>query len=207
METERKYLNADLASLRARLRSIGAASDGKHFESNIVFDTSQRSLFGSGRLLRLRTREWLDKSETILTFKYPCPEKDYSAALVKAREEVELKVENAAAMGLILEQLSFLPVGRYEKVRESWRMRAGPADSLYEIELDTLPFGDVVEIEGDPAGMDALADLLGLDKREISLKTYHDLNVDWRRSRGLDAPGDLLFEPERRCQLRTGLGL
>lgn len=207
METERKYLDVDLASLRERLRALGATSDGPHFESNIVFDTPTRDLFGKGCLLRLRTREWRGKTDAILTYKYPCASPPDNGARVKVREELEVKVESAATIKVILGQLGFLPSGLYEKVRESWRLKAGSAASLYEVELDLLPFGDVVEIEGDPQGMDALADLLGLDKRKISLKTYHDLNEDWRRSRGLETPGNLLFEPDRRRQLRTGLDL
>lgn len=207
METERKYLDADLASLRERLRMLGASSDGPHFESNIVFDTADKALFAGGRLLRLRTREWRDKSDAILTCKYPCADKDYSHTLVKAKGELELKVEDTATMSHILAQLGFQPVARYEKLRESWRLPAASGESIYEVDLDSLPFGDVIEIEGDPVGMDALADMLGLDKCKISLKTYHDLNEDWRRSRGLEMPGNLLFEPESRRQLRTGLGL
>lgn len=204
METERKYLDVDLAQVATRLAQLEAVSRGLHFESNTIFDTPDLSLCSRDRLLRLRLQEWPRRSRHVLTFKYPCAATP-GLENVKAREELELGVEDGAVMAQIFIQLGYIVVARYEKLRESWRLAA--EGSTWSVELDTLPFGHVVEIEGDPARMDAIADLLGLDKTKISLKTYHVLNQDWRRQKGLDSTRDLLFESAARARLRSSLGL
>lgn len=209
METERKYLDADFEKLKKLLLGLNAISKGPHFESNIIYDTPELKLYHEDRLLRLRLQEWRNKSHNLLTFKYP-PAKNsdsctcFSGKNVKAREELELEIGDGALMGAILAQLGYLPVAKYEKVRESWLLDYG---SRFEIELDLLPFGQVVEIEGDPAGMDSLAQMLGLDKSKISLKTYHELNQEWRKANGLAKSADLLFKPDQRIRLRADLGL
>lgn len=207
METERKYLNADLDALRSRLVMLGAKSPGPHFESNVLYDTPDGELFKNRRLLRLREQEWPDHKKSVLTYKYPCANPAALAGQVKAREELELELGDGAIMAAILLKLGYREAGRYEKRRESWRFQPEGADAIYHIDMDTLPFGDVVEIEGDPGGMDAVASALGLDKREISLKTYHELNQEWRKARGLSATGDLLFERDVKSRIRNALGL
>lgn len=202
METERKYLQPDFAKTRQRLIDLGATSEGPHFEINTVFDTSDLSLYAAGRLLRLRLQEWPDHSRSVLTFKYPCA---LVCKSVKAREELELGVENGQTMALVLAQLGYKPVAKYEKMREAWQVEF--AGYVYAVDFDTLPFGEVIETEGDPAGLDALARALGLDKTKISLKTYHELNQEWRTDNGLEKKRDLLFEAAARARLRASLDL
>lgn len=204
METERKYLKPDLERTRLRLRGLGAVSRGPHFESNVIFDSPDSRLCGAGELLRLRLREWPDKSQSVLTFKYPC-EAGLRLKSVKAREELETLVENGPAMREILERLGFRPVARYEKIRDSWRLEFG--GEIFSVELDSAPFGDVVEVEGAPSGINAVAEALGLDKCETSLKTYHELNQEWRVNSGGEQTRDLLFAPAARSRLRAALGL
>ncbi|MBD5642235.1 MAG: class IV adenylate cyclase [Desulfovibrio sp.] len=203
IESERKYLGASRPSLRRLLKSLGAISEGLHFESNVVFDTSGHSLLAAGKLLRLRSQEWPDRRCAILTFKRPAP----GQALVKTREELETGIGDGRVLAAILSGLGFRPVARYEKLREQWHFAQGSAWDALCVDLDTLPFGFVVEIEGAPGDIDRLAQALALDKNGISLKTYHELNQEWRRSEGLPASSDLLFEARARRRLRTAIGL
>lgn len=204
METERKYLDPDFGAVVLALRKLGAVSQGQHFESNEVFDTPDRALFLSGRLLRLRVQEWPGHASSVLTWKYPCqPTPELEG--VKAREELELGIADAAMMARILAGLGYELAARYEKVREGWQLEF--EGHAFTIDLDILPFAKVVEIEGDPGGMDAVAKALGLDKSKISLKTYHELNQEWREKKGLERTADLLFDSGAREQLRADLGL
>lgn len=204
METERKYLEPDFADLRKRLNALGATTAGPHFEINILFDTPDLALYHNRRLLRLRNQEWPGKSQALLTYKAPPPASERFKS-VKAAIEIETKIEDAANMALILDALGYQAVARYEKVRESWRLELDGHN--YAIELDTLPIGRFVEIEGPPCAMDEVAASLGLDKRKISLKNYHVLNQEWRRKNGLAESRDLLFEAGEKTRLRLSLGL
>ena len=61
---------------------------------------------------------------------------------VKAREEIEVAVTDAAAMQALLAALDYKPTTSYRKRRESWHL-----DTM-EVSLDTLFIGYFCEIEG-----------------------------------------------------------
>lgn len=204
LETERKYLDVDFSRLRAALARAGAEDLGAHFESNVVYDTPEFSLCAARKLLRVRSQEWPGRTRHVLTLKLPVA----IPGAFKAREERELEVESAAVMGSVLMGLGFVAAARYEKVRSVWRLAAGARDdAAMLVELDELPFTRVVELEGRPDAMDAVAALLGLDKHEISTKSYHALHQEWRSAQGLPPERSFVFGPEERHALRRRLGL
>ncbi|MDE7241243.1 class IV adenylate cyclase [Desulfovibrio sp.] len=204
LETERKYLGVDFGRLRLALAAAGAEDLGAHFESNVVYDTPELSLWGAGKLLRVRSQEWPGRTCHVLTLKLPAP----TAGVFKAREERELHVESAAVMGAVLTGLGFGAAARYEKVRSVWRLAQDvPGGAPMLVELDELPFARVVELEGPPEALDAVAALLGLDKHEISTKSYHALHQEWRSAQGLPPERSFVFGPEERRALRRRLGL
>ena len=205
LEIERKYLGVDFAELSRALADAGAEDLGAHFESNAVYDTSDLNLWASRRLLRVRRQEWPGRTRYVLTLKLPV---DAPEGAVKAREERELGVESAHAMGEVLEGLGYLVVARYEKVRTVWRVAGlAPMGREVLVQLDVLPFCHVVELEGEPEAIDAAAARLGLDKHEISTKSYHALHQEWRSAQGLPPERSFMFGPEEERRLRQQLGL
>lgn len=171
MEIERKYLDANLDETRKYLAKLGKISSREHFESNVILDTPGGELFKSGRLLRLRSMRWPGETISILTFKStPAELSAYSAANVKAREEVETVVDNVDGMLAILGGLGYGIVGGYEKFREDWRMGEDCT-----ISLDILPFGNVVEVEAPLEKQERMAHALGLDNLKTSINSYYDI--------------------------------
>lgn len=204
METERKYLNADFSRIRGRLVSLPAQTEGPHFETNIVLDKPDHSLRAAKSLLRLRRQQWPGRERHILTFK--CVSKESAQFRnVKAREEFETEIALGQAMLAILGGLGYAPVARYEKMRQSWRLNL--PEGKCDIDLDTLPFGEIVEIEAPPGIIDHVAALLGVDKCEISLKNYYELNQEWREARNLPPASDILFDQQEKNRLMELLGL
>lgn len=194
LEVERKYLNAPLAEIATRLREIGAAHIGCHFEGNIVFDTASLELLNHEKLLRLRVQQWPDHQNIILTYKAPPlkAEGDY-----KIREEIETEVDNPQNMAQILLNLGYETKARYEKFRDCWVCRAKSGQEL-KIFLDLLPFMQVVEIESEVADIGLLDKALGLDKLEISSNSYYKLHQQWREKNGLEpAPGFVFAQAEK----------
>jgi adenylate cyclase class 2 len=197
LETERKYLDVDFASLRAVLAECGAKALGIHFESNCLFDTYDEKLFADGRLLRLRTQEWPDGKRFVLTLKLPAQRRDG----FKTREEYELEVADGKTMRDVLEGLGYCACARYEKIRETWRLQD------VKIDLDILPFIQAVELEGEADGILRVAACLGLDKARRSVKNYHQLHQEWLRQHCLPPVRSFVFSEEQQVFWRRRLGL
>lgn len=192
LEVEKKFLDADFASVRKRLAALGAISGGPHFEHNEILDTNGHELLAAGSLLRIRSRKWADQEDAVLTFKCPPPE-NLAREDCKIRQEFELKVENAAAMAEILAHLGYAPVAAYEKFRESWSLVLAGGASV-KIDMDELPFGHVIEIEGTPEAIDRAARDLGIEDLPASAASYHQLHQQWLAAHGLPAENSFIFE-------------
>jgi predicted adenylyl cyclase CyaB len=177
-ERELKFAlhETSLDDLRQRLAAAGAQR--KHAgarECNWVFDRRDE-LFGSSRLLRLRT----DGSGCRLTFKGP-PRFEEN---LKVRDEIEVTVSQAEAMRDLLVRLGYRVVRRYEKVREEWQLGST------KVALDHTPIGDFVEFEGDRA-VEAAA-RMSFDASAAERRSYLRLYEDWRRDHP-ELPPDMVF--------------
>jgi len=188
LETEIKYLDADHEALRARLTELGAQPLERGFESNVVYDDAARSLKARGTLLRLREHN----SRYVLTLKNAAQE---NSATAKIYNEFETEVLNAQSLREILSGLGYAPALRYEKVRETWLLLG------CEICLDTLPFGDFAEIEGDEDAIAACAMALRLPQSAASKATYHDLNRQHRKAKGLPEDESFVFDDEAKGRI------
>lgn len=202
LEIERKYPGVNLRETAERLKILGAVSLGQRFETNLVFDYPDRSLYKSGRLLRLRLNEWPNRSECVLTVKAPAKNADDT---IKVREELETVTGDFAATRAILEKLGYEVVAIYEKAREEWRLSFGPGEA--DVALDRTPFCEAVEIEAEKRDIEKAAAALGLDKSAGASNTYHDLHREWLRERGLPPVLGFEFEPGERERLRREIGL
>lgn len=200
VECERKYLGVDFAAVRIALKAHGALYEGAHLETNTVWDTAERSLRPRGTLLRLRTQHWfgpqaalgsLDRVAHVLTLK-TAPSEEQGC---KIREENEVVVDNVTTMESILAGLGYSITARYEKVREVWRLHET------ELALDTLPFGEYMEVEGTVDTIDAVARLVGIDTAAQSTLSYHRLHQEWREQHALDPQVDFVFDAAQRAML------
>ena len=209
LEIEVKFLDADHAALRQHLTSLDALCLGRWFESNTVFDDEQRSLKATGTLLRLREKS----GRFILTLKRATDECTADMALgssldmapdilpenaelcAKICHEHETDVDDAQSMRAILAGLGYTPALRYEKVREKWTLLG------CEVCLDTLPFGDFVEIEGNEEDIRACAKALALPGEKASTATYHDLNRQARRAQGRQPDESFVFDDAVKSRL------
>lgn len=188
LETEIKFLNIDHAQLRKRLADLNANCLGRGFESNVVYDDAARSLRARGTLLRLREQN----NRFLLTLKTAA---STSSAMAKIYEEAETEVLNAPATRELLAGLGYLPVLRYEKVREKWRLHD------CEVCLDTLPFGCFAEIEGCEQDILTCVQALGLPQSEASKATYHDLNRQHREAQGLTPDESFVFDDAAKAKI------
>lgn len=206
LEIERKYLGVEPHAMMKKLEKAGAkVFHEAHFETNVIYDSKDSVLFGRGELLRLRCREWPQKSDVVLTYKLPLPDLELASGPAKRREEIELGVADFAAMERILGQLGYLPFARYEKVRKSYVFEHEGRKA--HVDIDVLPFANCVEIEADGDVLEILEHVLVLDKFPASAKSYHHLFLEWRTRQGLTPARDIVFDAGRKARLREHLKL
>ena len=161
LEIEVKFYLSDIKFVRKRITDLGARSNGRFFERNLRFEDNQRTLKINHFLLRLRQ----DKVTT-LTFKSPWSEGDHE---FKKMNELEVEVSDFDAMNNILQALGFYCEQIYEKWRETLVLNST------QFCLDSMPFGDFLEIEGDAKDIRKYASRLGLQWRKRILLNYLEI--------------------------------
>lgn len=179
-EIEVKLQIDDADAMRGQLGASGAvASTPRSFEDNQLYDDADGTLKSSDRLLRLRTVG----SRHLLTFKGKSEDSDDSR--YKIRTEHETHIEDADNMAQVLEGLGYRPAYRYQKFRQIYEIGGVHAA------LDETPMGAYLELEGEPADIDAVAQRLGFGVDDYITDTYYALH---QQHAGEDDPGDLVFE-------------
>lgn len=158
LEIEVKFYLPDMDAIRDRILELGAVSMGRIFETNLRFDDADNSLIEKKSLLRLRR-----DTKTILTFKSEPPFKNDQFKILK---ELEVEVSDFATMKHILESLGFREEQVYEKWRETFRLNNA------SLCLDTMPYGDFLEIEGQKEDIKELAYQIGLKWQKRILLNY-----------------------------------
>jgi len=147
LETEVKFYLPNIDPVRTRMIDLGAVYKDRTFETNIRFEDPEKSLIKKKSLLRLRK----DKKIT-LTYKSEPPFKDNQ---FKILQEFEVEVSDFYAMEHILKSLGFQEEQIYEKWRETYIL-----DDTH-LCLDTMPYGDFIEIEGKKESIQKLASQIG----------------------------------------------
>ncbi len=161
IEVEKKFrvTKRQRAAVLKRLPEIGATLQGEEFEENTLYNGD--ALKDGTCVLRLRRAG----AKATLTYKKRLPGKSD----IKQQREEETAVANPNAMAAILEALGFTPSLVYEKRRQTWRL--GKA----EIVIDSLPFGEFMEIEGSVNAIRAVERKLDLRGLRAEHATYPQL--------------------------------
>lgn len=158
LEIEVKFHLEEISSIRRHLLHSGAESKGRFFETNIRYEDAENRLLRNKSLLRLRK-----DNRATLTFKSEPlkPDLDF-----KVHQELEVVVGDFETTDRILHALGFHRAQTYEK----WRETLVLGDAVFC--LDTLPFGDFLEIEGDREIIETMALKLGLAWETRILSNY-----------------------------------
>ncbi|WP_300667423.1 class IV adenylate cyclase [Desulfoluna sp.] len=159
IEVEVKYRLVHPDMVRRRLVEVGAKGFGRSFETNVRYDTANGGITQAGCLLRLRK-----DGKTRLTHK--APHVDCGKEGFKIHRELEVEVSDFDTMDSLLKALGFEAVQIYEKWRETFHLNG------CEICLDTLPYGEFMEIEGEKAPINEVAEMLGLARHGRIVSNY-----------------------------------
>jgi adenylate cyclase class 2 len=158
LEVEVKFYISNLSDLQHRILELGAETKGRFFETNIRYEDTENSFIQRESLLRLRKDR-----KTTLTFKSksPDPSQDF-----KILRELEVEVSDFHIMQRILESLGF----HEEQIYEKWRETLIFNDLIFCI--DTMPFGNFLEIEGKGSEIIKSSQRLGLCWDQRILANY-----------------------------------
>jgi adenylate cyclase, class 2 len=194
-EIEIKLRVADILALIRKLRRLGAATRGRVFERNTLYDTPESDFRRRGLLFRVRKETpaaahslAAGARRAVLTFKAP-PDRRAGRARdrrYKERLETELEIQRAATWARKLRTLGLRPAFRYEKYRSAFRL------GELHLDLDETPAGVFLELEGAPADIDRAARALGYAPSDYIRATYWDIYADDCRRRGR-VPKNMVF--------------
>jgi adenylate cyclase class 2 len=180
LETEIKLKVANLDAIRRRLRYLRYRVHARRiFESNVVFDTTDRQFQSHGELLRVRRAG----RNATLTYKGPGKPGRH-----KSREELETSISDADVVEHVLTRLGCQKTFRYEKFRTEYARPDEPGI----LTIDETPIGNYVELEGAPDWIDDAARELGFSPSDYVTKSYGTLYLEYCRERGV-APANMLF--------------
>lgn len=163
LEIEVKFFVEKISPYRAAILQLGAKSEGRHFESNLRFDTPDGYLAGKGAMLRLRKTN----GKNLVTVKKHV--RHNAAKGCKVFEEFETEVANFSASMDIFDVLGFAPYQVYEKYRET----LFTPDAKFC--LDETPFGYFIEIEADEDIIKKYAEMLDLNWGERIIFSYLEI--------------------------------
>ena len=178
LEIEVKFYLAEIEDMRNKILKLGAKSKGRLFETNIRYEDKTNSLIKKKSLLRLRQDE---KTTFTLKSSPPVKSKDY-----KIVNELEVEVSDFATMDQILQTLGFHPEQKYEKWRETFILD----QTLFC--LDSMPYGDFLEIEGQEKDIRYYASKFGLNWQKRIIFNYLAIFEIMRKNLNLDF-NDLTF--------------
>ncbi len=189
-EVETKIQVSNLAVIQQRLKAINAKLAGPRiFERNVRYENSDNSLTENGIVVRLR-----QDHRVRLTYKEPTVQTHDN---VSRRFEAEVEVNDYNAMALILERLGYHPFLIYEKYRTTYHYNET------EIVLDEMPYGNFVEVEGQPEAIEQTIRALKLE-REKRLNTNYLALFDTIKARLGLSFHDLTFQNFEGIQIPTG---
>jgi adenylate cyclase, class 2 len=175
-EIELKFPVADAGKLREAAFALGFELETERtFESNTLYDTTERSLRAQKQILRIR--HYGDLCTVTHKRKAAAVEDSH----YKRRIETESVVEDGDALAEIFTQLGYAKVFVYEKYRTELSAPGG------KLVIDETPIGIWAELEGQPAWIDEMCARLGVAESDCITDSYGTMFTNWKAETGSPA--------------------
>jgi len=168
-EVELKIPLSNKKEIEKTLQMLGAIFISEVKQIDYLFNPPDSHFSQTSEAFRLRHEVSEDLEKAFLTYKGSAT---FSKIGHKIREEYEVEVSNFSTMKNILEHLHFNVELLVEKVRRTYHL----GDIV--VAVDSLPFGDFIELEGEANKSQVLRKKLGLGNIEAIKKTYYDLQKE-----------------------------
>lgn len=154
------------------------------YEVTIMYD-EEKKLFNKDARLRLRRIFDLKTGEekTEISYKKPKTRKG-----IKIEEEYEVIVSNFKEIEIILNKIGFSKISSYERIRDTFKK------NNIKITVDSFPFGDFLEIEGEFEKIKEIAEKLKLDMSKNITKSCDDIYTELCQEKGKKVNDNIYFE-------------
>ncbi len=179
-------LKFEIENYREMVEELLKISDfqSSAYELTVMYDQGKK-LFDLDARLRLRKILDLKTNEETTEISYKKPK---TREGIKVEEEYETMVERFDEMEKILKNIGFSSVSSYERIRDTFNF-----DNV-KITLDSFPFGDYLEIEGEKEKIKKLAKDLDFDLSENITKSCDDIYADICNKEGRKVSNHIKFE-------------
>ncbi len=165
-----------------RLQSAGFhLHTPRSFESNVLYDTPDRSMRARTEILRIRSYA----GRWVLTHKR-LPDSGPGEDTHKHRIETETEISDGDALADVFLSIGLVAAFRYEKWRAEWE------DGQGHCVVDETPIGNFAELEGPAEWIDRAAKRLGIEPAQYITLSYGRLFDQWRELHASQAQ-DLTF--------------
>ena len=169
LEIELKVRVSDLASIREKLCDLHAVQTDRTHEHDVYYNAPHRDFGSTDEALRVRYSD----DRIIVTYKgAKIPGFDF-----KAREEVNVRIEDGHGFEIILDRLGFRKTAIVDKMREYYRYEEA---SVALDEVKDLGFFVEIELTGDETSsaakerINAIARKIGVEGEAI-LSSYLEM--------------------------------
>jgi predicted adenylyl cyclase CyaB len=177
-EVELKAVVDDLAERRRRIEAAGAALSFEGKISDRRYDFPSRELSSRDEVLRTRRYQNPTSTKTYLDWKGPTEVRD----VYKVRDEITTPVEDFDSLEKIIEKLGLQLI--WEIDRDIAQYQFGGAT----IRFESYPRMDVlVEVEGEPAAIEAAIEALGLPRGTFTNQRLADFVAGFEHRTGVRA--------------------
>ena len=177
-EVELKAVVDDLAGRRSTIEAAGGALSFEGKISDRRYDFPTRELSARDEVLRTRRYQSPTSTKTFLDWKGPTEVRD----VYKVREEITTPVEDFESLEKIIEKLGLQLI--WEIDRDIAQYQFGGAT----IRFESYPRMDVlVEIEGEPAAIEAAIEAIGLPRGTFTNQRLADFVADFEHRTGVRA--------------------
>ncbi len=178
-ELELKAVVGDPASLAARLEKAGAKRTFRGVMRDRRYDLPGRELLSRDQVLRVRSFEPVSGSDARAELTWKGPTRRTNG--YKEREELQLDVADAAAVGEIFTRLGYEVSDAIDRCVEYYEA-AGAA-----VRIEWYPRMDVlVEVEGTPADIEKAVVATGIARTEFSADRLLDFAGRYRQRTGME---------------------
>ena len=185
-EVEAKFFVDDYNNIIKKILAIATFKKAA-YELTLIYDNNSKTLFRDDARLRLRRITDLKnkKEECELSYKKP-----KSREGIKIEEELEVKTSSFLDTEGILTKLGYSKISSYERIRDTFY-----ADNC-KITVDSFPFGDLLEIEGELENIIKVSNKLGLNIKNNTTKSCDDIYADICRANGETIKEHIIFNKD-----------
>jgi adenylate cyclase, class 2 len=168
-EIELKLRIHDTPALKEKLPLLGARFVERKTQRDMLFESPVVDFSTLDQALRLRVETRGTETQASFTFK---GSPSFTSEGHKVRDEFETPCE-FEPMLKIIQALGFWSEFHIEKIRERYEL-----DGL-AIEIDELPFGTFLELEGPSERIEEVRQKLGFHDAEPVRESYYHLQKRW----------------------------